>query len=76
MILIHAKQAKALLDSWALSLKRILVVQRTASSSSLLGSGSVQRIKLTAELLSGRSSTPSDTKEASVSWPGVVLQSE
>lgn len=36
LILIHAKQAKALLDSWTLSFKWILVFQKTASSS-LLG---------------------------------------
>ena len=65
MILIHAKQAKALLDSWMLSFKRILVFQRTAGSS-LLGSGSVQEIKLTEDLLSGRSSTPFDTDEVSL----------
>lgn len=65
MILIHAKQAKALLDSWMLSFKRILVFQRTAGSS-LLGSGSVQEIKLTEDLLSGRSSTPLDTDEVSL----------
>lgn len=65
LILIHAKQAKALLDSWTLSFKWILVFQKTASSS-LLGSGSVEKIKLTEDLLSGRSSTPSDTDEVSL----------